>query len=236
MAKSFKFDEPLSVIIPAYREEENLPTTIKDTVTNARKISNNFEVVIVNDGSPDKTGEVAESLAKKYKEVRVFHHKVNQGLAATWRTAIKHAKKDVILYIEGDNQQPFKDQYELLKKIKGADLVLGYRSYRFDYTPTRKVFSYGFLFLIWLLFGLTYKDVGWSQVYRKKIFEKFEMKCVTPFWDTEVVIKALRNGFKVDEAKSYYRAREKGGTSLGNYKTAWKMFKEMIQMRLGYYD
>lgn len=236
MAKPFKLDESLSVVIPAYKEEGNLPNLIRETVREARKVSKNFEIIIVNDGSPDKTGEVANKLAKTYKEVRVIHHKKNQGLALAWRTGVQASKKDIILYIEGDGQQPFKDQLDLFKKIKHADLVLGTRSYRFDYTPLRKVFSYGFLFLIWLFFGLKYKDVGWSQAYRRKIFDKIEMKGVTPFFDTEVVIKALRNGFRVTEARSFYRSRGAGSTSLGNVKTAYKMFREMMKMRFGLLD
>lgn len=233
MAKKFKMDESLSVIIPAYNEEGNLANTVSETIKYAKKICKKFEVVVVNDGSKDRTAEVAEKLAKKYKEVKVFHHTKNKGLATAWKTAISHAKNDIILYIEGDGQQPFKGQIGLLKKIKNYDLVLGSRSYRFDYTFFRKLLSYGYLLLIWLLFGLKYKDVGWSQAYRKKIFNKIDMKSVTPFFDTEVVIKAQRLKFKIAEAKVIYKSREKGSTSLGNLKTAYNMFREMLQMRLG---
>ena len=236
MAKPFKLDDSLSVIIPAYREEGNLPNTIRETVENARKVCRDFEVIIVNDGSPDRTGEGADALAKKYKEVRVIHHPKNKGLALAWRTGIQNAKKDVILYIEGDNQQPFRDQYELLEKIKDYDLVLGYRTFRFDYSKFRLAMSYGYLFWIFVLFGLTYKDLGWSQAYRRNIFDKIEMKGVTPFFDTEVVIKARRVGFKVTQAHSYYRPRKAGSTSLGNLRTAWIMFVEMLKMRLGMLD
>ncbi|MFC1625818.1 glycosyltransferase family 2 protein [Patescibacteria group bacterium] len=236
MNKPFRLDESLSIIIPAYNEEGNLSNLIKETLRDARNISTNFEIIIVNDGSKDKTGEIAKNLAKKFKEVKAIDHITNKGLATAWKTGIKNAKKDIILYIEGDGQQPFKDQSDLLKKIKNADLVLGTRSHRFDYTPFRKVLSYGFLFLIRLLFNLKYKDVGWSQAYRRKIFHKIEMKSVTPFFDTEVVIKAERLGFKVVEARSYYRPREAGSTSLGNIKTAYKMFMEMIKMKIGLFD
>lgn len=234
--KKFKLTESLSVIIPAYNEEGNLPNLIKVTLKEVKKISKNFEIIIINDGSKDKTAQVANVLAKTYKEVRVMHHKKNKGLALAWRTGIKAAKKDLILYIEGDGQQPFKDQYSLLRKIKNHDLVLGYRSERFDYTAFRKCLSYGYLFLIWLLFGLRYQDVGWSQAYRRKIFDKIKMKSVTPFFDTEVIIKARRYGFRITEARSYYRSRETGSTSLGNIKTAYVMFEEMIKMRLGLLD
>lgn len=236
MAEPFKLDESLSVVIPAYNEEGNLTKLVNETVKEARKVCKDFEIVIVNDGSKDKTSEVAHSLARTYKEVRTIDHKKNQGVALAWRTGVTSAKKDIILYIEGDGQQPFKDQYELLKKIKDYDLVLGYRSFRFDYSKFRLAMSYGYLFLIFALFGLRYKDVGWSQAYRRKIFDKIEMKSVTPFFDTEVVIKARRLGFRVTEARSYYHKRESGVTKYGNTKTAWIIFKEIVRMRFGLLD
>lgn len=233
MAKPFKLTESLSIVIPAYNEEGNIARVVKETLRDAKKICDNFEIIVVNDGSSDKTGAVIDTLDKTYPQVRALHHPKNKGLALAWRTGVGAAKKDIILYIEGDGQQPFRDQLDLLKKIKNYDLVLGTRSYRFDYTPFRKSLSYGYLFLIWLLFGLRYEDVGWSQAYRRKIFDKIKMESVTPFFDTEVVIKAQRLGFRVTSARSYYRRREAGRTTLGNLKTAWKMFKEMGKMRLG---
>ena len=236
MTTPLELGESLSIVIPSYNEEGSLANLVRETLEDAKKVTRDFEIVIVNDGSSDKTAAIADSLAKAYKEVKVVHHKINQGLALAWRTGIRACKKDVILYIEGDGQQPFKDQYDLLEKIKYADLVLGTRSYRFDYTPFRKVLSYSYLFLIWLFFNLKYEDVGWSQAYRRNIFDKVEIKSVTPFFDTEVVIKALRSGFRVAQARSFYRRREAGSTSLGNIKTAYRMFGEMVKMKLGLLD
>ena len=236
MTKSFELGESLSVVIPAYNEEGSLANLVRQTLKDAKKVTGDLEIIIVNDGSSDRTAFIADSLVKSYKNVRAIHHKKNKGLALAWRTGVQACKKDIILYIEGDGQQPFKDQYDLLKKIKHADLVLGTRSYRFDYTLFRKVLSYGYLFLIWLFFNLKYKDVGWSQAYRRKIFDKIEVKSVTPFFDTEVVIKALRNGFKVVEARSFYNPRETGTTSLGNIRTAYKIFMEMMKMKFGFLD
>ncbi len=236
MTNSLKLNESLSIVIPAYNEEGNLVNLIRETLNDAKKVTSDFEIIIVNDGSKDKTAFIADSLAKTYKNIKVLHHEKNQGLALAWRDGIKVCKKDIILYIEGDGQQPFKDQLDLLKKIKNADLVLGVRTHRFDYSTFRKILSHGYLFLIWLFFSLKYKDVGWSQVYRRKIFEKVEIKSVTPFFDTEVVIKALKYGFRVAEARSFYRPRETGSTSLGNFQTAYKMFLEMLKMKFGFLD
>ena len=236
MTNSLKLNESLSIVIPAYNEEGNLANLIRETLNDAKKVTSDFEVIIVNDGSKDKTAFIADSLAKTYKNIKVLHHEKNQGLALAWRDGIKACKKDIILYIEGDGQQPFKDQLDLLKKIKNADMVLGVRTHRFDYTLFRKALSYGYLFLIWLFFNLKYKDVGWSQAYRRKIFSKIKIKSVTPFFDTEVIIKAQKFGFKVVEADSFYRPREAGSTNLGNLQTAYKMFLEMLKMKFGFLD
>ena len=226
----------LSVFFPAYNEEKNITSTVEAALKVLPTVAHKWEILIINDGSADKTAFIADSLAKTYNNVKVLHHKKNQGLALAWRDGIKACKKDIILYIEGDGQQPFKDQLDLLKKIKNADMVLGVRTHRFDYTLFRKALSYGYLFLIWLFFNLKYKDVGWSQAYRRKIFSKIKIKSVTPFFDTEVIIKAQKFGFKVVEADSFYRPREAGSTNLGNLQTAYKMFLEMLKMKFGFLD
>ncbi|MDO8619167.1 MAG: glycosyltransferase family 2 protein [Candidatus Daviesbacteria bacterium] len=236
MNKSFKLDESLSVVIPAYNEGGNLTNLVQETFADAKKLTNDFEIIVVNDGSSDNTGLVADKLAKTYKHVRVIHHNKNQGLARAVWTGIKSANKEIILYIEGDGQQPLKDQLKLLEKIKNADVVLGVRGKRIDYNLFRKILSYGYLFLLRLFFNLKFKDVNWSQAYRRKIFEKIELKSITPFFSTEVAIRASRQGFRVEEAPSTYKPRENGSSSLGNISTAYKMFKEMIMLRLGLLD
>lgn len=236
MAKPFKLGESLSVMIPAYNEESNLPDLVKETFRDAERVTQDFEIVIVNDGSSDNTGNVAESLAKTYKNVRVVSYKKNQGLAHAFWTGIKACRKNIILYIEGDGQQPLRDQYEVLKEIKNADVVLGTRSYRFDYSLFRKTLSYGFLFLLWLFFNLKFKDVGWSQAYRRKIFDRITLKSASPFFCAELVVKAVRSGFKVTQAPVFYRSRGNGVTKYGNIMTAYKMFKEMIMLKFGFLD
>lgn len=236
MTDAFKLGESLSVMIPAYNEQHNLPNLVRQTFQDAKKITTDFEIVVVNDGSSDNTASVLETLAKTYKNLRVISYKENQGLKHAFRTGIKACKKDIILYIEGDGQQPLRDQCEVLKKIKDADVVLGARSNRFDYGLFRKTLSYGFLFLLWLFFNLKFKDVGWSQCYRRKIFDKVMLKSTSPFFCAELVVKAVRNGFRVTQAPVIYRSREKGVTKYGNISTAYKMFKEMMMLRFGLLD
>lgn len=236
MKKQGKFvpdNESLSVLIPAYNEENNIVRVARLALADVKKFTNDFEIVIVDDGSFDNTGVIIDRLAKQNKHIRVVHHKVNQGLGKALQTGVKACRKDIIIYIEGDGQSLLKDQEKLLEKIKDADVVLGYRSSREDYSFFRKVLSYGYLILLLIFFNLKFKDVNWTQAYRRKIFDSINMKSQTPFFTTEVVIKSLRLGLRVTEASTLYHSRETGVTKLGNILTAYKMFKDMMKLRFG---
>lgn len=233
MKKSYLLSESLSVMIPAYREEGNIERVVNLALNHVKQLAKDFEIIVVDDGSPDKTGEIIDRMAKKNKHIRPVHHKTNLGLGRALRTGVNSCKKDIIIYIEGDGQSLLKDQRKLLEKIKTADVVLGSRSSRVDYSLFRKIMSWAYINLVNLTFGLSFEDYNWSQAYRRKIFRTLKMKSETPFFTTEVVVKALRSGYNVTEAPTRYRPRGSGTTSLGNLKTAYGMFKEMLLLRYG---
>jgi hypothetical protein len=96
--------------------------------------------------------------------------------------------------------------------------------------------STGYILLTTLILGLRFKDLNWSQAYRRKIFNKITINSETPFFTTEVPFKAMKAGFKVTEAPTKYRPRSVGTTSLGNLRTARDMFLDMIKLRFGLLD
>lgn len=226
----------LSVLIPAYNEEENIKRVIKQALNDVRRFTRDFEIVIVDDGSSDNTGKVAEAVAKENKRVKIIHHKFNQGLGKALQTGVKTCKKDFIIYIEGDGQSLLKDQGKLLEKINVYEIVLGYRHSRKDYTLFRKALSYGYLLLLRVLFNLKFKDVNWSAAFQRKVFDFIEVKSPTPFFLAEAVIKSRRHGLRVSEAPTLYHSRIAGHTSLGNIRTAYNIFKEMMKLRFGLLD
>ncbi len=223
----------LSILIPAYNEEENIKRVIRQALEDAGRFTKDFEIVIVDDGSFDSTGKIAEAIAKKNKHVRIIHHKTNQGLGQALQTGVRACKNDFIIYIEGDGQSLLKDQGKLLKKINESEIVLGYRHSRKDYTLFRKTLSYGYLLLLRIFFNLKFRDVNWSAAFQRKIFDSIEVKSSTPFFLAETVIKSLRYGFRVSEAPTLYHPRIAGHTSLGNIRTAYNIFIEMMKLRFG---
>lgn len=226
----------LSVIIPCYCAEISLPNLVKQTILDAKRFTKNYEIILVDDCSPDKTGEVATLIAKDYKNIKVIHHKINFGLGKALWTGIQACQNDVIVWIPSDDQSLLKDQEELFKKIGESDIVLGYRSSRFDYALFRKILSYGYLLLLRIFFNLKFRDVNWTQVYKRKVFAKVKMKSFSPVFSTELIVKAIKHGFVISEAPAIYRSRSNGVTKMANLPIVFKMLKDLTKLRLGLFN
>src|SRR6266404_1275379 len=137
----------ITIAIPAYNEEENISLVIKDTLKKLPKYFKDYEVIVVDDGSKDKTGEIADKLAKKNKHLRVIHQK-NEGYSGAMFAGIKAAKKDYVAYMPADGQFLVDDmRHCFVEGIGSSDLILGYRGGRQDYATRRVIFSYGYLLL-----------------------------------------------------------------------------------------
>ena len=128
----------LSVFFPAYNEQDNIVNLTKTIVSVLEEIGNEYEVIIVNDGSADNTGEVAEELARRYPRVRVIHHDKNRGYGAALKTGFTSAKNDYIFYTDGDGQFDVRELKKFVALIGLSDLVVGFRI-RKRYTLYRNI-------------------------------------------------------------------------------------------------
>lgn len=162
----------LSVCMPAYNEEANLPGMVADVVAVMQPRFADFEIVITNDGSKDRTGEVLEELALRYPQLRPVHHEVNRGYGAAVFTALSHASMDVIFFTDSDRQFKLEEVDRLLAKLPEADIVVGYRSPRRD-PFLRVLFGHGWSSLVTLLFGYTARDIDCAfKLLRRRTFEQ----------------------------------------------------------------
>jgi glycosyltransferase involved in cell wall biosynthesis len=169
---SAQYPFSLSVCMPAYNEEANLPGMVADVVAVMRSRFADFEIVITNDGSKDRTGEVLEELAQVYPQLKPVHHGVNQGYGAAVFTALSHATKDVIFFTDSDRQFRLEEIDRLLVKLPGAEMVVGYRAPRRD-PFLRVLFGHGWSSIVTLLFGYTARDIDCAfKLLRRRTFEQ----------------------------------------------------------------
>ncbi len=218
--------------MPAYNEEEN----IKEAILACEKFFSSlppidFEIIVINDGSLDKTGEILDGLKKTLPRLRVFHHSKNQGMGKAIKTGVGEAQSEFIFVIPSDLQFDIKEFEGFLPYLDKNDLVIGYRLNR-DYNFYRRFNTVVYLFLINLLFGLNVKDPSWVKLFRKKVFEEAKVSSNGFFWDVEFLIKARRNGCDIKEIGTHSFKRKKGKSSGGNPFRALKTFFRLIQFWL----
>lgn len=218
----------LTVIVPVYNEKEGLK---KNIFLICKKISNyidNFEILIVNDGSSDGSGEIAEELSKNEEyHIRVIHHPANIGPGSGVHTGIKEARGEFIVFIPADIAIDL-DQFDrYLDASKKADIVVGLRSNRKDYSLARKINSYVYIWMIKILFGMKQKQFNYVHMYKKEIFNRINIESKTVFLTAEILIKARDLGHIIEEVNINYIPRETGIASCGKVSVILKTFLDL---------
>lgn len=222
----------LSVVIPAYNEQENISWVIKDTLKDLPKYFRDFEIIVVDDGSTDKTGEISDRISKREKNVGVIHQR-NGGYSKAMLAGIMAARKDYVAYLPADGQFLVTDMRHCFEVMKGADLVLGYRGGRPDYTTKRMILSYGYLLLMALMFNFKYIDVGWVNIWKTNKVQGLNLKqTLGIFILSEIVVRFQKLGYKIVEAPSYYRVRRAGEVKNAKFKVVWATLLGAIKLWL----
>jgi glycosyltransferase involved in cell wall biosynthesis len=201
----------ISVFFPAYNDAATIPGLVLLAIEVLKKLTDDYEVIIVNDGSPDNTGEVADLLARQYEGVRVVHHPQNRGYGGALRSGFAAAKKDLIFYTDGDAQYDVSELALLYEKFdENVDLVNGWKRKRHD-PWFRIVIGKIYQVLIKNSFGLKLKDVDCDfRLMRRSIFDVVKLKSDSGVICVELMKKVQDAGFRLDEVPVTHRHRMHG--------------------------
>ncbi len=228
MAKSKR--PSLSIVIPAFNEEESLGYVLTDTLKNLPKTVKDYEIIVVDDGSTDRTPQIANSFVKKNKRVRVIHQP-NSGFNKAMITGLGAAKKKYVAYMHAGGHDLIRDMSNCIRIMHNYDLVLGIRGKRIDYNLYRLLLSYGALIVYRVLFGITHEDVHWVYIWRTREVQKLKLDPRGGiFLLVESLVKFKRKGLKVGEAPAPYRPRYGGDNKNTSPKVVWKTFVSMLKL------
>jgi glycosyltransferase involved in cell wall biosynthesis len=174
-----------------------------------------WEVIIVDDGSVDLTGKIADRIAGENPgRIRVFHHSPNLGYAEALKTGFANARHQLIFYTDSDNQFDVREIKGLLPLIENADIVNGFRIYRFD-PLTRLVLSWGFNLIVRIMFRINVRDIDCAfKLFRREVFDKVTIESKKFFVDAEVLAKAKYFGFKMVEIGVRHYPRPAGRSTV----------------------
>jgi len=220
----------LSLFFPAWNEEEYVERTVNRAKVVLDRLSDDWEIIIVNDASTDRTREIAEGLGKRDPRVRCVSHEVNQKLGGAMKTGFSSSTKDIVIY--SDMDLPF-DLNELERALHlvnylEADMICAFRFDRTSEGPKRIVYSFVYNLLIRQLFDVQIKDINFSfKVVHRRVLEAIDLKSEGSFIDAELVVKAIRKGFKVFQMGVDYFPRTRGVSTLASPSVIAKMLREL---------
>ena len=223
----------ITLVFPAWNEEDYVERAVTRALTTLRTLTDDFEILVINDASTDRTQEICERLAHQHPEVRVVTHPVNLKLGGALKTGFTHSKKDVVVY--SDIDLPF-DLREIgralyLMDFLEADMICAFRFDRTSEGPKRILYSFVYNLLIRQLFDVQTKDVNFSfKVIHRRVLESVELKSKGSFIDAELVVKAIRRGFKVFQMGVDYFPRTRGTSTLASPQVIVQMVKELISL------
>jgi len=221
----------VSVFFPCYNEEENVARTVEKAVSVLAQLGADYEVIVVDDGSSDRTGEIADRMAAENPRIRVIHHPRNLGYGAALQSGFRAATKELVFYTDGDGQFDFAEMPALLPLIDEYDIVTCYRLDRKD-PLLRRINGWCWTKLVCLLFGLRLRDIDCAfKLYRTEIFGNIEMHSTGALIDAEILARAARKGYTMTQRPVRHYPRTAGVQSGANLGVIFRAFKELYRLR-----
>jgi glycosyltransferase involved in cell wall biosynthesis len=223
----------VSLVIPMFNEEENIEHAIDYAVDALERHAGDYEILVVDDASEDRSPAIVERLAAANPRIRMLRHAVNRKLGASLKTGFAAARKDLVLYMDAD--LPF-DPDIVGRAIQAllvtrADLIAGYRLDRTTEGFRRTVYSYLYNSLIGLLFGWPHRDINFSfKLMRREVLEAVELRSEGSLIDAELIVKAKNLGFVIQQLGLDYFPRTRGRSTLSSPAVILKIFRELATL------
>lgn len=221
----------LTIVMPAFNEERNLLSAVTETQKTCRAQAISHEIIIVDDGSRDQTGRIAEDMIQSGMPLCYIRHEKNRGIGAAFWTGVQKACGEHVLLVPCDNPLMPDDLAAFAPCMGHADIIAGARKERTGYTPGLKFMSFVYnRILIGMLFRIPLSDVNWIQMYRRRIFTEGGITIEHPgiFFFAEVLVKARRKGYSMVEVPVTMRKRIHGRPTISRLPVILKIFRDMV--------
>ncbi|MDD5068675.1 MAG: glycosyltransferase family 2 protein [Candidatus Pacebacteria bacterium] len=222
----------LSVFFPAHNEEGNIKETLLDAIKTIDSIPEirKSEVIVIDDGSTDKTAEIVREVMVREPRVRLISHEKNMGYGSALQSGIKSSALEYVFFTDADLQFYMEEIKRLIPFIPAYDVVIGYREKRMDHFM-RLVNAKGWNILNRVMFGLKVKDIDCAfKLFRRMALEDITITSHGAMISAEILIKLKQKGYKIKEVAVSHRMRMRGKMSGAKPSVIVKAFMELIQL------
>jgi glycosyltransferase involved in cell wall biosynthesis len=221
----------LSIFFPAYNDAGTIASLVLLAHMTARELTDDYEVIVVNDGSPDHTGALLDEMARHFTWLKIVHHAKNRGYGGALRTGFETASKELVFYTDGDAQYDPREMTLLFQSLgPDVDFVNGYKIGRSD--PLHRIIIgrayHGFVRTV---FGLRLKDVDCDfRLMRKRVFEKVRLTRSSGVICVELMKKVQDHGYRIAQVPVHHFHRTYGKSQFFNFRRVSRTLLDLIRL------
>jgi glycosyltransferase involved in cell wall biosynthesis len=221
----------ITVFFPCYNEQGNVRRVVERAIAILEPLGADYEILVVDDGSSDATGRIADEVATSQSRVRVIHHPRNLGYGAALQSGFGAATKELVFYTDGDGQFDLAELPPLLPLIEQYDIVACYRMNRQD-NLVRKFNGWAWTKLVQFAFSLKVRDVDCAfKLYKRVIFDDIKMESTGALISTEILARAVRKGYTMTQRGVHHYPRTAGKQTGANPRVILRAFRELWKLR-----
>lgn len=218
----------ISVFFPVYQDELTVERVTRKALDILANIAADYEVLIIDDGTPCRAGEIADRLAEENLKVRVIHHPRNLGYGAAIRTGLANVRYEWVCFTDGDDEYDIYDLYKLIRLKNYYDLIITFR-YVKAYSGFRIFISWVYNVVLRMLFKTRYRDISTGlRLMRRELVDELDLQSTSPFIGAEIAIKTMLKGFRVGEVGIQTFPREFGRGSSTSMRNIIATIQDML--------
>ncbi|MHB8383866.1 MAG: glycosyltransferase family 2 protein [Candidatus Binataceae bacterium] len=218
----------LSVFLPSHNEEANVERVVRGYLAELPKVADDYEVIVVNDGSRDRTGEIAGRLAAENPHVKVVNHEVNRGYGGAVISGIRAAAMPYVMLSDGDGQFDPRDVEKLAAFMPEYDVVVGRRAHRADHIM-RRINGKSWTLLVRVVLGVTISDLDCGfKMFKREFLDAMDLRAHGAMISTELMARLMGRGARIKEVNVRHLPRVAGAQSGANLRVVTRAFRELF--------
>jgi dolichol-phosphate mannosyltransferase len=226
----------LSIIMPALNEKDNIGEAIDNSLEAIKTFGIDGEIIVVNDGSNDETQKITEEKAVRNKNiVRIIKHDKPMGIGASFWDGVDEANGSVIVMIPGDNENDPKETLRYCMLLEHVDIVIPFIFNREARSAFRNILSLAFRFIINTTFLVNFNYTNGTVLYRKSILKELDYRSNSFFFQTDMLVRAVKKGYLFAEVPYRLGTRKKGPSKAISFPSFLQVVKGYIKLVKDYY-
>jgi len=202
-------ESSITVIVPAYNEERDLRATVEGANEILIELFKDYEILIFDDCSTDRTGEIADALAKNNKKINVFHNKTNMGFGYNNRKGMEIAKKGYFIGIPGDNEVEPSSIRSILEHVGESDIIIPFIANKKVRPLLRRIIAISYISILNLLFGLNLKQYTGLMVYKTALLKQIKVRTNSFAYQAEILLPLVKRGYSYKEVPMIIKNTDK---------------------------